>query len=205
MQSHEKRPFLVWCVLIISAVLVFFVVSKEKKSAGFREEITKIVENKEVSDLLDDLYLASGGDVESIARILNVTPSSVERVRKGVSYPSSEFGDRIKEVYSYYCKADKDFYRLRADLDPSWTVFHSIGFSRQTHPSLFWSIIIIISIFYLYFNFKHEFQRWKPTSILLAAVILLYAVAAIYAKSFPRPMDDGFETTINPAVELIAK
>lgn len=203
MQTHEKKPFLIWCLLIIAAIVVFFSISGNKLSTKEFDEINRIIENKEASDLLNDLYIASNGDVESIARILNVTPSSINRVRNGETTPSFELEDRIREVSRYYYKDNKDFYRLRSDLDPSWNLLHTIGYSRQTSPLLFWSIIIIISIFYLYFNFKNGFQNWKVTSILLVIIIVLYAISAAYANHFPKEMDDDYSTTINPVIESL--
>ena len=200
MQRHERFPFLVWCFLIGAAVAVFSLTQKPL-SQKQREEIAQIVENKAADDLMTDLYLASEGDSEALARILNVTPSTIDRVRNKACAPSYVLEDRIREVALYYYRSGKDFYKLRSELDPSWTLFHTIGFSRQTNPLLFWTVVIIISIFYLYFNFKSDFQKWKLTSVLLALVILFYAGCAFYANHFPRPMDDSYQLSINPAYE----
>ena len=47
-----------------------------------RREFAQIVENRSAKDLLNDLYVGSDGDIQSLARMLNVTPSSIERIRK---------------------------------------------------------------------------------------------------------------------------
>ena len=51
-----------------------------------REEYVKVAESRSTADLLDDLYVGSEGDVEAIARILKCTPSSIERIRKVLSF-----------------------------------------------------------------------------------------------------------------------
>ena len=56
-----------------------------------RTEIAKIVESRSCRELLNDLYIGSDGDVETLARMLGVTPSSIERIRRGSTRPTEQF------------------------------------------------------------------------------------------------------------------
>lgn len=41
--------------------------------------------------MLNDLYMGSNGDIESLARMLGCTPSSIERIRNGQTQAADEF------------------------------------------------------------------------------------------------------------------
>ena len=47
---------------------------------------------------MNELYLACDGDVESLARILQCTPSSIDRIRNGKSEPTLQFEEKIKSI-----------------------------------------------------------------------------------------------------------
>ena len=65
----------------------FLMTSCSDDDSEKRVEFAKIVESRTSQDLLNDLYVGSDADVEAIARIMNVTPSSIERIRKGEPIP----------------------------------------------------------------------------------------------------------------------
>lgn len=67
--------------LIVSPVI--FSSCSSSDEAENRIEAAKVVESRSNEDLLNDLYLASDGDIESLSRILQVTPSSINRLRNG--------------------------------------------------------------------------------------------------------------------------
>lgn len=89
-----------------------------------RIEYTQIVEARSDAELLNDLYMASDGDRETLARMLQTTPSTIERIRKGESYPSPAFSERIKEASIFYAQEGQDFTALRSELDPSGRWYH---------------------------------------------------------------------------------
>lgn len=84
----------------------FFVFKDESEK---RIEFAKIVESRTSQDLLNDLYVGSDADLEAIARIMNVTPSSIERIRNGETEPTAQFEERIREVSLYYMQNDQSF------------------------------------------------------------------------------------------------
>lgn len=200
MKRSIKKTFVI-LGSILFFLLVSFSCSSEKKQQKKRVEITKIIENKSSSDLLNDLYLASDGDEESLARILNVTPSVINRVRNGETEPSIEFEDRIHEVSTFYYINAKNFYRLRSDLDPKWKpVIDSIGHLPRYNPVLFWFILILLVAGVVFCRTVHFYQSWKSFALAIAVYLFIWLLSVILA---PRKMDDPYKDTINPVVEKV--
>ena len=93
--------------VIIIALCAMSVSSCSKDESEKRIEFAKIVESRTSQDLLNDLYVGSDADLEAIARIMNVTPSSIERIRNGETEPTAQFEERIREVSLYYMQNDQ--------------------------------------------------------------------------------------------------
>ena len=84
MKTAKKLSFLTFVLMCIMSMTLTSCSTDPEK----RAEAAKIVEARSTQDLLNDLYLASDNDTESLARILQVTPSSIERLRNGKSDPT---------------------------------------------------------------------------------------------------------------------
>lgn len=161
-----------------------------------RVEYAKIVESRTSQDLLNDLYVGSDADVEAIARIMNVTPSSIERIRKGETEPTDQFEERIHEVSVYYMQNDQSFSKLKSVLDPEYGWYDSILYFPSHHPWWFWSINILLL---LLLAFATLIAIWP---ILLEMLIFLIAWIASLVCS-PDAIHDSFVDSINPAIEQI--
>lgn len=72
-------------------------------------------------DLLNELYIVSDADVEAMARILNVSPSSIKRLRAGESFPTEQFEERVREIVLYHIQNGRSFKDLRSMLDPEYS------------------------------------------------------------------------------------
>lgn len=118
--------------------------SNENAQAKKRVEIAKIVESRSARDLLNDLYIGSDGDIESLARMLGVTPSSIERIRTGITVPTDDFEQRIKDVSIYYAQNNQSYSKLRAAIDDEWGWYDSILHWPTHHPWSFWILNIIL-------------------------------------------------------------
>ena len=130
---------------IIAALLsVVTITSCSGDDSEKRIEFAKIVESRTSQDLLNDLYVGSDADIEAIARIMNVTPSSIERIRKGETDPTVQFEERIHEVSVYYMQNDQSFSKLQSVIDPEYGWYDSILNFPSHHPWWFWSINIIL-------------------------------------------------------------
>lgn len=191
-------------LLIISISSLVFCVSSCSSSSSQerkRAEAAKIIQNKDCGDLLNDLYLAADGDEQSLARILNVTPSVINRVRNGETKPSIEFEDRIREVSVFYYVNAKNFYRLRSDLDPKWKpIIDTIGHLPKYNPVLFWFILLLL-VGGIVFCLKVWFyQSWKLFALAVAIYLFIWLLSVIFA---PRAMNDPYVDTINPVVEQV--
>ena len=57
---------------------------------------------------------------------MNVTPSSIERIRNGETEPTAQFEERIREVSLYYMQNDQSFSKLQSIVDPEYGWFDSI-------------------------------------------------------------------------------
>ena len=99
-----------------------------------RREFAQIVENRSAKDLLNDLYVGSDGDIQSLARMLNVTPSSIERIRKGETEPTDKFDKRIKDVSVYYFQNEQSYSKLRSVLDEEWSWYETILYLPNHYP-----------------------------------------------------------------------
>ena len=86
---HPAHLFLLGVSLLFSFLCITS--CSNSNSARKRVEIAKIIENRSAKDLLNDLYIGSDGDVESLARMLGATPSSMERIRTGATLPAEDF------------------------------------------------------------------------------------------------------------------
>ena len=167
-----------------------------------RIEFAKIVESRTSQDLLNDLYLGSDADVEAIARILNVTPSSVERIRKGESYPTALFEERIYEVSLYYMQNGQSFSKLRAALDPEYAWYDYFMDAPSDHPWLFWGVTLIL------FVLTGLVVVLPPVafvaSVCMIIEFLLYCVVWISCWiCTPDNIQDSYVDTINPTIEQL--
>ena len=76
-------------------------------------EYEKIIEQKDCQSILNDLYIASEGDIKSLSLIFKTSPTTIERLRKGETKATKEFEDVVKEVYLYYITNGLDFKELK--------------------------------------------------------------------------------------------
>lgn len=176
------------------SVIAFSSCSKDESEK--RIEYAKIVESRSTQDLLDDLYVGSDADIEGIARILNVTPSSIERIRKGETDPTDQFEDRIREVSIFYMQNDQSFSKLQSIVDPEYGWYDSVLNFPSHHPWWFWSINIILL---LILAFAAIIAIWP---ILLEMLIFFIAWIASLICS-PDAIQDSYVHSINPAIEQI--
>lgn len=109
-----------------------------------RIEYTQIIEKRAPQDILNDLYVASNGDTESLARILQITPSSIERIRKGETNATVGFEEKLKEVAIYYNIHGQSFSKLQSALDGEYSWYDSILNFPSHHPFWFWGINIVL-------------------------------------------------------------
>ena len=177
---------------------------KRQEEEKKRIEITKIIEGRDCAELVNDLYLASDGDDESIARILNVTPSVVNRIRTNETKASPMLEKNIRDVSVYFQLNGKNYMKLRSELDPKWKFIDTIGHLPSVHPILFWVILILLIgclAFALVIWFWFTWPYFLGTLLgYLVIIFLFWLLSAVFA---PRTMDDPYVDSINPVVEQI--
>ncbi len=178
-----KKKFL----FIISTIVLVFCFSSCKPDEEKRVEFTQIVEARSTEDLLNDLYLASDGDVESIARIFNCTPSSIERIRKGETKATSKFSEIVNDVMVYYYMYDSKFMKLRSKFDPSWKWYDSVRYFYIFLPGG-WLIIVGIIVGIL-------------IGVLGLPIWLIGFIISLCCS--PSQMEDRYKDVINPVVEEV--
>ncbi len=185
--------------ILSSLIVILFSVSLSSCSNDDSEkriEYAKIVESRSSQDLLNDLYVGSDADVEAIARIMNVTPSSIERLRKGETDPTDEFEERLHEVSVYYMQNNQSFSKLQSVIDPEYGWYDSILNFPSHHPWWFWTINIILL---LILAFAALVAIWP---ILIEMLIFLIAWIASLICS-PDAIQDNYIESINPTIEQI--
>lgn len=177
--------------------------SSEENESDKRTEYAKIAENRTAQDLLDDLFIGCDGDVESLARILGVTPSTIDRIRKGKSEATAKFEEKIRQVTVYYYQNDQSFIKLRSVIDEEWGWYDSVLKCYKLHPYWFWGIniffVLCLLIDYDLFGFE------VPFSYYFIPIELLIGLIAWLCSLFfsPNNMEDKYIDTINPVVEQL--
>lgn len=192
MKTAKKLSFLTFVLMCIMSMTLTSCSTDPEK----RAEAAKIVEARSTQDLLNDLYLASDNDTESLARILQVTPSSIERLRNGKSDPTVQFDEKVKTVSIYYYQNNRKYSLLRSTLDPEYGWYDSVLNFPSHHPFIFWGGNIILL---LILAFAALIAIWP---ILAEMLIFLIAWLASLILS-PSAMEDKYVDTINPVVEQV--
>lgn len=188
---------------ILFAFIAFlsFVCTSCTDNAEERIEVAKIVEMRDAKDLMNDLFLACDGDVESLARILQCTPSSIDRIRNGKSEPTLQFEEKIKSISVFYYQNDRKFSTLQSALDPEYGWYDSILNFPSHHPLIFWGITIVLFLLTACF--------FLPPIVLTASIgllleVLVFGIAWIaYFICTPDPIEDKYIDTINPVIEQL--
>ena len=165
-----------------------------------RREFAQIVENRSAKDLLNDLYVGSDGDIQSLARMLNVTPSSIERIRKGETEPTDKFDKRIKDVSVYYFQNEQSYSKLRSVLDEEWSWYETILYLPNHYPWWFWDVTI--GLFLLTCTGVEGLQIIGGSGMIIE-LLLFIVVWVISLFSSPNSIEDKYIDTINPAVERV--
>lgn len=194
-----KNRNIVYTIVLMLSSMLFASCSEDTTK---RIEFAKIVESRTSQDLLNDLYLGSDADIEAIARILNVTPSSVERIRKGESYPAVQFEERIYEVSLYYMQNGQSFSKLRAALDPEYAWYDYFMDAPSDRPGLFWGVTLTL------FVLTGLVGVLAPVAIVASVCMiiefLLYCVVWISCWiCSPDNIQDSYVDTINPTIEQL--
>lgn len=178
-------------LLVVSAILLLTTSCKSEDEK--RAEFTQIAQSRSTQELLEDLYVGSDGDVEAMARILNCTPSSIERIRKGETEATSQFEERVVDVSVYYYLNKQSFSILREQLDPSWKWYNSVLHSPKNHPFLFWSITIVLVIV--------AFFVFGLSVVIELLLLLICWIISLFGH--PKPMEDRYTDTFNPIIEQV--
>ena len=179
--------------LLACGILLFSACSSDSERQA---EIALIVEARSTVDLLNDLYIGCDGDIEALARVLNATPSSIERLRKEMSVPTDKFTERIREVSIFYMQNDQSFSKLQSILDPEYGWYDYVLDFPSHHPYWFWSINIILI---LLLAFIALIVIW-PILLELLLFLIVWICSLIFS---PSAMEDKYVDTINPVIEQL--
>jgi hypothetical protein len=160
--------------------------SDEEKRAEFEQ----IARSRSTEILLNDLYLGCDGDIETLARVLKATPSSIERLRKGETKPTPAFEERIVEASVYFMQNDQNFAQVRAVLDDEYAWYDTVLDLPSRNPVLFWIVVILIA---------------GLTYLVGGGIIgIVYLVAFICSLTCtPEQIKDVYTDSINPTIEQL--
>ncbi len=186
-------------LLLVATLIVppfLFLSCSASDEAENRIEAAKIVESRSSEDLLNDLYLASDGNIESLSRILQVTPSSINRLRNGKTVATAKFEEKVKTVAIYYYQNDRRFSLLQSALDDEYGWYDSVLNFPSHHPWIFWIVNIVLL---LILAFATLIAIW-PILVEMLIFLLAWAISLICA---PGPISDNFTNSINPTIEQI--
>ena len=197
------KHLLLVVTLIVSPVI--FSSCSSSDEAENRIEAAKVVESRSNEDLLNDLYLASDGDIESLSRILQVTPSSINRLRNGKTVATAKFEEKVKTVAIYYYQNDRKFSLLQSALDEEYGWYDSILNFPSHHPWIFWIVNIVLLLIFVSSIIIPVI--WPILVIAIwssLAEMLIFLIAWIVSLiCAPNQMTDKFTNTINPTIEQV--
>ena len=194
-------------LLVVTLIVSPFILSSCSGSdeAENRIEAAKVVESRSCEDLLNDLYLASDGDIESLSRILQVTPSSINRLRNGKTVATAKFEEKVKTVAIYYYQNDRKFSLLQSALDEEYGWYDSILNFPSHHPWIFWIVNIVLLLIFV--SSIIILVIWPILIIAIwssLAEMLIFLIAWIVSLiCAPNQMTDKFTNTINPTIEQV--
>ena len=199
-----KIKQLLLVVTLIVSPFVFLSCSGSDEAEN-RIEAAKVVESRSCEDLLNDLYLASDGDIESLSRILQVTPSSIDRLRNGKTVATAKFEEKVKTVAIYYYQNDRKFSLLQSALDEEYGWYDSILNFPSHHPWIFWIVNIVLLLIFVSSIIIPVI--WPILVIAIwssLAEMLIFLIAWIVSLiCAPNQMTDKFTNTINPTIEQV--
>lgn len=190
-----KIKHLLLVVILIISPFIFSSCSSSDEAEN-RIEAAKVVESRTSEELLNDLYLASDGDIESLSRILQVTPSSINRLRNGKTVATAKFEEKVKTVAIYYYQNERKFSMVQSALDEEYGWYDSILNFPSHHPWIFWIVNILLL---LILAFLLIIAIWP-----LLAELLIFLIAWIASLiCAPDQMPDKFTNSINPTIEQV--
>lgn len=193
-----KIKQLLLVVTLIVSPFVFLSCSGSDEAEN-RIEAAKVVESRSCEDLLNDLYLASDGDIESLSRILQVTPSSIDRLRNGKTVATAKFEEKVKTVAIYYYQNDRKFSLLQSALDEEYRWYDSIWNFPSHHPLIFW-IVNICTVLIIFWESETDGLGGYILLIELSILLIAFIASRFCA---PDQMTDKFTNTINPTIEQV--
>ena len=188
-----------FCITVITMASCVYPIDDETK----REEFVQIANSRTTKELLNDLYLGSEGDVEAIARILKCSPSSIERIRNGQTFATSQFAERITEVSAYYYVNGQSFSKLRAALDDEWAWYEDVLYFPKHHPAWFWTINILLLIGVVLVMFFSPGLFAIELIIILIEGVLILVCWIISLCISPDMIEDRYTDSINPIIEQV--
>lgn len=172
----------------------------EVEEAQKRAEYARIIDERSSKDLLNELYIASGGDTEALARVLQVTPSSIERLRKGETSPTDAFQARLKEVSTYYAQHDKSFRELRIALDSEYAWYNRIWSWPFAHG---W-VLLAIFLGNMVLGFLFGEDAFAPIGFAILFAIALWLFSGLLTLFFsPDKLNDPYTQSVNPIIEVL--
>lgn len=203
------RKLRIILVTLISIIPYIALISCSNGSEK-RIETAKIIESRSTQDLLNDLYLASDGDIETLARMLQATPSSIDRLRKGKTDPTPLFEENVKSTATYYYQNGRKFSKLESALDNEYKWYDSILNFRSHHPFWFWGIVItgIVLSIPLLIILIFVLLEWPGFLLFLVGLAISLISLIIWITGIFHsitPMEDKYIDSINPIVEQVLR
>lgn len=144
---------------------------------------------------LKGLYDGADKDLQMLSRVLDATPSVIERIRTGQSHPTPHFAQRIRTVALYYVEHNYRFSDVRAKFDPAY------GFGNAFYDFLWYDYFLAYALCVLVWLLT----LWmKPLYryILTAAFAAFYLVLGLSIWiGAPAPVADPYVHTLHHQLE----
>lgn len=174
------------------------------EEARKRAEYAQIIDERSTKDLLNELYIASDGKTDALARILQVTPSSIERLRKGETSPTEAFQTRLKEVATYYAQHGKSFRELRVALDSEYTWYNRAWSWPASHIWLLLGIFVAQMVVGFILGAAEAEGLLALLGFGNVLVVLFWLLSGLLTWIIsPDALNDPYTQSINPTIEVL--
>lgn len=194
MEKALKQTALVLILIVVGYGIQSYETDDPNVSYFRKDEYTQIVENTSAVSAVNELYVASDGDIESLARMLHTTPSVINRIRDGITNPTQNFESSCKEILIYYRINDASFNKLRFAMDDEYSWYDSVLDFPSFYPWWFWTVNIVLVIVLM---FAASYAIWP----IIAELLIFFVAWIAMLICSPGQMKDSHTNSIDPVME----
>lgn len=192
-------------ILFATLTMCLFTVScRSKEKHIYRDEEFKKVQDYSTADCINYMYegCTRKKDFNALSRILQASPSSLERIRNGETFPTKQFESTVRIVTHEYIRNGCSIYELRKSYnDLKW---YEMSYSKMVMISRIIDFILLPLLLFVFAGFSDESEKSNNVgctyALLIGAVVLWLIFMGL--RVMPQKVSDNFTNQIDRSVEF---